>query len=260
MQISGSKVLLTGASGGLGQAIARELARRGATLTLTARNTTQLESLASEIGAEVIVADLTKSGDLAGLLEAGSSADILICNAGTGGDYTLPEETAEHIDQMVAVNLGAPMQMATAFAQHKLATGSPGHIVFVGSLSGLAASPNTRLYNATKFGLRGFALSLRQDLEGSSVGASIVEPGFIRDAGMFAASDLDVPGFVRTKSPEDVAAGVISAVERDRGEVFVAPVELRLSATLASVAPGLSARIQRMAGASDITAKNSHPT
>lgn len=244
MQISGSRVLLTGASGGLGQTIGRAIVAAGGELVITARNTAQLESLAADTGAEIVVADLCDPDDVRSLVERSDDIDILLANAGTGADLLLPDDTPENIDRVIDVNLRSPMQLATAFAQRKLASGAAAHILFVGSLSGLAATPNTRLYNATKFGLRGFALSLRQDLTGTPIGVSIVEPGFIRDAGMFANSDIDLPKGVRTKSPGDVAAAVIDAVERNRGEVFVAPVELRLSATLASVAPGFSARVQ----------------
>jgi len=245
MQISGKTVLLTGASGGLGQAIGRSMAAAGANLVITARNVAQLDDLSLATGAEVIVADLCNRGDVESLAARSGDIDILVANAGTGADVLLPDETPDNIDRVIDVNLRSPMHLATAFAQRKLQSGSPAHIVFVGSLSGLAATPTTRLYNATKFGLRGFALSLREDLHGTAIGVSIVEPGFIRDAGMFAESGIDLPKGVRTKSPADVARGVIGAIEGDKGEVFVAPLELRLSATLATVAPALSSRIQR---------------
>jgi uncharacterized protein len=247
MQISGSTVLLTGASGGLGQSIGRSLVANGARLVITARNTAQLDALAADTGAEVIVADLCERRDVEGLIARSDGIDILVANAGTGNDLLLPDDTPDNIDRVVDVNLRAPMQLATAFAQEKLRSGRPAHIVFVGSLSGLAATPNTRLYNATKFGLRGFALALRLDLADSAIGVSIVEPGFIRDAGMFANSNTVLPKGVRTKTPADVARGVVTAIEHDRGEVFVAPLELRLGATFATVAPGLSARIQAKA-------------
>lgn len=250
MRISGSKVLLTGASGGLGQAIGRTMAAQGAQLVVTGRNVGQLDDIATATGAEVIVADLTDRGDVDRLVAACDDVDILVANAGTGADVPLADESPEHIDHVMDVNLRSPMHLSVAFAQRKLATGRPAHIVFVGSLSGLAATPQTRLYNATKFGLRGFALSLRLDLEGTGIGVSIVEPGFIRDAGMFANSAIDLPKGTRTKTPDDVAAGVIAAIERNRGEVFVAPLELRAASTLATVAPGLSARIQQAVGTS----------
>lgn len=245
MQISGRTVLLTGASGGLGQAIGRAVATAGARLVITARNVAQLDDLAAATDAEVVVADLCNRDDVERLAARSDDIDILIANAGTGSDLLLPDDTADNIDRVVDVNLRSPMQLATAFAQRKLTSGRPAHVVFVGSLSGLAATPETRLYNATKFGLRGFALALREDLHDTNIGVSIVEPGFIRDAGMFAQSGVALPRAVRTKTPLDVAAGVINAIEHNRGEVFVAPLELRLSATLATVAPALSSRIQR---------------
>lgn len=248
MRISGTTVLLTGASGGLGQAIGRSLASKGASLVITARNVAQLDDLAAETGAEVIVADLCDRADVEKLAARCDDIDILVANAGTGADVALEAETVENIDRVMDVNLLAPIHLATVFAQRKLETGAAAHIVFVGSLSALAATPQTRLYNASKFGLRGFALSLRQDLAGTPVGVSIVEPGFIRDAGMFVNSDISLPKGVRTKSPTDVAAGVTSAIEGNRAEVFVAPLELRMSATLATVAPGFSERVQQLIG------------
>ncbi len=244
--------MITGASGGLGGAIARELARRGADLVLTARRQELLEVLAAETGGEVVLADLADRVDVDRLIDDAAGVDILVLNAGVGADTAIEEESADHIDLMLEVNLRAPIQMAAAFAQRKLEERRPAQIVMVGSLSGLAATPNTRMYNATKFGLRGFAHALRQDLDGTGIGVSLVSPGFIRDAGMFAEGDIELPPGVRTKSPQDVAAGVVKAIESDVAEVFVSPIELRLGATLATVAPGLSAAIQKRVGTADM--------
>ncbi|HNE76281.1 MAG TPA: SDR family NAD(P)-dependent oxidoreductase [Microthrixaceae bacterium] len=248
MEISGSRVLLTGASGGLGAAIARDLSRRGADLVLTARRRELLDALAAETRGRVVVADLAVRADVETLIEESRGVDVLVLNAGVGADVGIRSETAEHVDTTIDVNLRAPIVMAVAFAQHKLAVGEPGQIVMVGSLSGLVATPDTRMYNATKFGLRGFAHSLRQDLDGSGIGLTLVSPGFIRDAGMFAEGGIDLPPGVRTKSPADVAAGVVKAIETNPAEVFVSPVELRLAATLATVAPAFSAAVQKRAG------------
>lgn len=251
MDITGSKVLLTGASGGLGEAIALELARRGARLTISARREPELADLAERTGAEVIVADLCVAADLDRVLAAARDCDVLIANAGTGGDQPIEDMTAVDVDVAIGVNLRAPILLATAFAQARMAGGHDGQIVFVGSLSGLAASPETRMYNATKFGLRGFALSLRQDLVDAGIGVTLVAPGFIRDAGMFAESGIDLPAAVRTKSPDDVAAAVVRAISDNPTEVYVAPLELRMSATLATIAPAFSAKAQRMLGVAD---------
>jgi short-subunit dehydrogenase len=120
-----------------------------------------------------------------------------------------------------------------------------GHVVFVGSMSGKAATPASSLYTATKFGLRGFAHALRQDLRGTRVGVSLVQPGFVGEAGMFAATGARTPNGVRTVSPERVAAAVVSAVERNRAEVNVAPVKLRLRCAVAGQFPGLTERAKR---------------
>ena len=186
MKISGSRILLTGASGGLGDAIARDLSRRGADLVLTARRGELLDALAAETRGRVVVADLAVRADVETLIEESRGVDVLVLNAGVGADVGIRSETAEHVDTTIDVNLRAPIVMSVAFAQHKLSVGEPGQIVMVGSLSGLVATPDTRMYNATKFGLRGFAHSLRQDLDGSGIGLTLVSPGFIRDAGMFA--------------------------------------------------------------------------
>ena len=85
-------------------------------------------------------------------------------------------------------------------------------------------APGSSVYAATKFGLRGFALALREDLAPKGVGVSVILPGFIRDAGMFAESGAKLPPYVGTKRPEDVARAVVKAIEHDRAEIDVAPL------------------------------------
>jgi short-subunit dehydrogenase len=122
-------------------------------------------------------------------------------------------------------------------------------------LLGKFPSPSSSVYCATKFGLRGFSGSLRNDLHGTGVGVSVVFPGIIRDAGMFADAKVDVPGGVGTSSPDDVARGVVRAIEKNRGEVVVAPVAQRLLGALGAVSPGWFSGISRLAGTDKVTAK-----
>jgi short-subunit dehydrogenase len=127
-----------------------------------------------------------------------------------------------------------------------------GHLLFMSSLSGKSATPGTSIYNATKFGLRGFASALRADLRPDGVGVSAVFPGFIRDAGMFAEADVKLPSGVGTASPEDVARATVQAIERNRAEIDVAPLPVRAGAVFAGIAPELAARVARRLGSEDI--------
>lgn len=245
MQIQGSSILITGAAGGLGAATARDLRRRGATLVLSGRNAAALDDLAAELDAEVLLADLTDRADVERVAARAATCDVLVANAGVGDPPGLDAIDEDTIDFVLDVNLRAPIVLSSAYAKARIEAGEPGQIVLVGSLAGLAASPGTRMYNATKFGLRGFALSFAQELDGTGVGCSLVLPGFIRDAGMFHDGDVHLPPGVRTKVPDDVAAGVAKAITDSPLEVYVAPVELRAASTFATVAPGISAFIQR---------------
>lgn len=251
MIVSGRRVLLTGASGGIGRAIARAFADRGAQLILSGRRVDVLESLAAELGAQTLAADLAEREAPARLVEAAAPVDILVANAAVPASGPLEEYGVDEIDRALDVNLRAPVLLARLLVGEMRHRGS-GHLVFVGSLAGLAPSAMTSLYCATKFGLRGFALSLREELRGSGVGVSLVLPGFVREAGMFADSGVQLPPFVGTRSPEEVAATVVRAVERDLAEVSVAPAHVGLGARFATVAPTVAAALTRRLGADEV--------
>jgi uncharacterized protein len=247
-------VLLTGASGGIGQAIARAVAPISAELILSGRRTEVLEPLADELAARVIACDLSVREDLERLVEEAGAVDVLIANAGMTAGGLLGDLTQPEIDQMLEVNLRAPIALARALTPGMMERGR-GHVVVMSSLQGKAATPVASIYCAAKFGLRGFALALREDLRRHGVGVSVVLPGFIRDAGMFADSGASLPPGVGTRSPEDVAAAVVSAIEANRAEVEVAPLGLRLGTAAAAVAPALSAAVSRRLGSEQIAAR-----
>ena len=253
MKLPGARVLLTGATGGLGQAVAEALHERGARLILTGRRVERLESLSALTGARVLAADLADPASVERLVQAAGPVDVLVANAAVPAGGNIFEHTVSDIDAALAVNLRAPMTLARILSTAMVANGG-GHIVFMSSLAGKAASPGGSVYSATKFGLRGFALGLREDLAAHGVGVSAVYPGFISDAGMFADSGATLPRFVGTKPPGAVAAAVIEAIERDRAEIDVAPLGLKVGARLAGVAPALSAWVQRRSGAAEMSA------
>jgi short-subunit dehydrogenase len=245
-------VLLTGATGGIGHAIARALAGRGAQLTITGRRVDVLEPLAGELDARSVPCDLADREATARLIEEAGDLDVLVANAALPATGELGEFTQEQVDRTLEVNLRAPIALAHGLVPGMVRRGR-GHLVFISSLSGKSANPRSALYSATKFGLRGFALSLREDLRRDGVGVSVVLPGFIREAGMFAEARVELPRGVGTRTPEDVAAGVIDAIEHDRAEVEVAPLGLRLGASFASVAPELSATLARWLGSDRVS-------
>jgi short-subunit dehydrogenase len=254
LQLAGTTALVTGATGGLGGAIASALHDRGAELIVSGRRADELESRAAALGARTVVADLTVRQDVArlGALAVEAGTDVLVANAALPASGLLTDLTDEQIDRMLDVNLRAPIMLAGALVPGMIARGR-GHLVFVSSLSSKAASRASSMYSATKFGLRGFALALRQDLAPHGVGVSLVSPGFIRDAGMFADSGVKLPPGAGTKTSGDVAAAVIRVIETNRAEIDVAPAALRAGAAFASLAPQLAASASRLAGSDRVS-------
>jgi short-subunit dehydrogenase len=254
VNLGGRTALVTGASGGLGHAIARALARRGASLVLSARRAEVIEPLAAELGGRAVTADLSDRAAVERLVDEAGPVDVLVANAGVPGSGRLGTFSTEEIDRALDVNLRAPIILAHLLSEGMAARGG-GHIVFMSSLNGKAAPPGTPIYAATKFGLRGFAQSLRQDLRPQRVGVSAIFPGFIRDAGFFHDAGVELPAYVRTKAPDDVGRAVVEAIENDRPEIDVAPLSVKLGTALARLAPETAAIVQRRLGADRISAQ-----
>lgn len=246
MQISGRTALLTGATGGLGRAIAGGLAGAGAALVLSGRREEDLLALAESLPGEdhrIVAADLAEDGEAERLAAAAAGVDILVANAGLPGAGWLAEFTADEVKRALRVNLEAPMLLAQALFPEMLERGA-GHLVFISSLSGKSASPRTSVYNATKFGLRGFALGLRTDLAPRGIGVSLVSPGFVREAGMFADAGGKTPPGLGTTTPAAVAAAVNKAITADKVEIAVAPLLDRVAAHAGLLSPRASVLAQ----------------
>ena len=247
--LRGKTVLLTGASTGLGPHIARKLHQAGARFVLSARNEPALTKLANEIGdSRVIVADLSKSGEPERLATEAGQIDVLVSNAGVPISGRLAELKIDEIDRAIAVNLRAGIILAHALAP-AMVKRKQGHIVFMSSIAGKIPAAGASIYNATKFGIRGFGLAMREELWGTGVGVSVVCPTFVSEAGMWAETGLKAHPIAGEVSPAQVADAVWRAIVRNRGDVDVVPIQLKASMKMMAVAPGLFAITARAMGA-----------
>jgi short-subunit dehydrogenase len=253
MELERKRILLSGATGGLGRGIAEQLAGHGAVLVLSSRKAEELDRLARSLrGGEArhaaIVADLADPGGAEELVARAGDLDGLVANAALPATGRLESLSSEEVQRALRVNFESPILMARALAP-KLAEKGEGHLVFIASLSGKVGSPRSALYNSTKFGLRGFAFGLREDLHPHGVGVSIVSPGFVREAGMFADASMKPPPGLGTTTPEKVAKAVVRAIRRNRNEITVAPRRQRFIAEVGYRHPELAAWMQRRGGA-----------
>jgi short-subunit dehydrogenase len=251
VELASKTVLLSGATGGLGRAIAAALAGKGATLVLSSRKADALDELAGELsgdGHRTVVADLAEQDAAQRLAADAGPVDVLVANAGLPGTGRLDDFSQEELGRVLHVNLEAPIRLTRELVPAMQERGS-GHLVYVTSLAGKAISPRASLYSATKFGLRGFALGLREDLWKRGIGVSLVTPGFVREAGMFHDSGAKPPPGFGTTTPDKVAEAVVSAIERNRHEVEVAPVVTRVLSNFAMWRPEIAARLAYRRGA-----------
>jgi short-subunit dehydrogenase len=252
MELRDRTVLLTGATGGIGHAIARAMHREGAKLLLTGRRADVLAPLAAETGGRAIACDLSDSAEVDRLAAECAEADVLVANAALPASGLLTSFSTKELDAALAVNLRAPIVLTRLLLQGWSARGA-GHAVYISSIAGKVGAAGGSLYSATKFGLRGFAQGMRDEMHASPIGISVINPGFIRDAGMFADSGAKLPKGVGTNTPEDVAEAVVRAIKHDKGDVDVAPAFIRLSAKLNALTPELVASMSRRLGGSTVS-------
>jgi short-subunit dehydrogenase len=252
MELRGRTVLLTGATGGIGHALARAMHREGASLLLTGRRTDVLEPLAAETGGRAIACDLSDAAEVDRLAQECAGADVLVANAALPASGLLTSFSPTELDAALDVNLRAPIVLTRLLLEGWLERGT-GHAVYISSIAGKVGTAGGSLYAATKFGLRGFSQAMRDELHGRPVGISVINPGFIRDAGMFADSGATLPRGIGSNTPEDVAAAVVRAIKHDKGDVDVAPAFIRMSAKLNALAPELVSSLSRKLGGSVVS-------
>jgi NADP-dependent 3-hydroxy acid dehydrogenase YdfG len=235
-RLHGTVALVTGASSGIGEATARELASEGAAVAIVARRRDRLEELAGQIRADggtvlVVEADITQlqqaNDAVARVVSELGRLDTVVNNAGLMLVGPVADAPIEEWERMLAINIQAMLYVTQAALPHLLraAEDSPRRVsdlVNISSTAGRVARPGTAVYNLTKFGVNAFSEALRQELVGHRVRVSVVEPGTV-DTELVDHVTGDVQAAARKQVaaieallPEDIADAVAYIVTRDR--------------------------------------------
>lgn len=239
----GAVAMVTGASSGIGRAVAKAAAHRGARIGLVARHEPALSLVLDEIGGQgtVAVADVASrqqaEGAVAQVEAALGPIDIVVANAGVGLYGAFVDSDPEDFERLLGVNVLGTLYVLRA-ALPSMVERRRGHVVVVASVAGRMAAPFEAVYSATKFAQVGLAEALAVELSAFGIGVSVVNPGVV-DTGFFEARghgyDRTFPKLI---SPEKVAQTVIEAVDRDHRETFV-PGWLRSAMVVRQVVPPL---------------------
>lgn len=258
MDLRDKVIVITGASSGFGEQIARRCAHGGARVVLAARSSERLQRLANELGerdgrALAVAADATSDQDVARLaattIEHFGRADVLVANAGFGTLDRIADAPLEDLREMVDLNLIGAARCVKALLPNMLQRRS-GQIVIMGSIAGLIATQNMGYYSASKFALAGLARSLMLELHGTGVRCALICPGIAATGFQQRADPSKYPRITRLVgcTSEQVANATVRAIRRrTHGEVVV-PWQGRALAILAHPIPGLTRLVLRLVG------------
>lgn len=258
MDLKGRVAVVTGASSGIGLAVARQLAREGVAVVMGARRLDRLLAAAQEIRAsgghaEAVAADVTSEADVATLVERARQAfgrlDMMICNAGFGYYGTVEETPGETMRRMMDVNFMGTFHCARA-ALPLFRQAGRGHLLIVSSIVGQRGIAQMSGYSATKAAQVGFGEALRAEFAGSGIDISVVYP-VSTDTEFKHAIERDfgysVAGLGPKQSAEDVARAMVACVKRPKPEVY--PHRLSRALTIVNaIAPGFADRMVRKYG------------
>lgn len=245
--LRGANVLLTGGSQGLGPLMARRLAEAGVNLALSARSADKLEAVAQglrDTGARVVVlpADVTNGADRVSLLAQFERVlgplDILINNAGMENNGRYQDKSAAEITQLIDLNVTAPMLLTRAALPGMLER-RRGHVVNLGSLAGKLGLPWGTVYGGTKAAVIAWSNALSIELAGTGVSVSVISPGWVADAGMFAVHKRKAHPVLGESKPDAVARAVVRALETGAPEIVVNPMPFAPLQALNALSPGL---------------------
>lgn len=250
MQVAGQVALVTGASSGIGRATAVELARRGARVLVHGRDAERTAEVGHAVGGTALLGDLAAPGaadDLAGrALGVHGRIDLLVANAGAGLSAPFTRMDPGEIDRLLAVDLVAPIRLVRALLPGMVERGV-GRVVLVASVAGRTGVAGEAVYAAAKAGLDAFAESLRLELTGTGVGATVVLPGLVDTPFFEGRGGTPVRRLPRPVSAEAVARAIAVAIDDDRPEVWV-PGWLRVAPMVRGSAPGVFRRLSARFG------------
>lgn len=234
MQLKNKRILLTGATGGIGKHVALMLAAKGAKLAIVGRDVGKLDDLVREISAngthaEKIVADFEVDGTAQVVANVATEKlagiDILINNAAILDFIQFEDQSPERIAQMIHTNVTAPIQLARAVLPQFKAS-NQGHFLMIGSIFGSLGFPHYATYCASKFAIHGFSQALRRELFDTNIGVTYIAPRGVNTPMNDAAT---VAMLAKTgghlDEPEKVAAIVVKALESEKQEVFIGQPE-----------------------------------
>jgi short-subunit dehydrogenase len=249
---SGTRALVTGASRGIGRAVAHALAQRGAVVGLAARSTSDLQTLAAALAGDhqVLTCDVAHAASIAAAVQQFTATegglDLLVANAGIAHYEPVAEQSRDNIEAMTAVNWLGTVYTVQAALPVLLEQGS-GHIVVMSSGAGLRGFPGAAAYSATKAAQGVFAEALRHELAGTGVSLTTIYPGEIRTS-LHDHERARMPAWYRggpdAASPETLAERVIKAVERDSRHLHYRPF-VKGMAMLHGLSPGAADRVLR---------------
>ncbi|MCW2539830.1 MAG: hypothetical protein JWN95_1555 [Frankiales bacterium] len=254
MRIAGSTALVTGSSQGIGAAVARALNRQGARVYAHGRGSTELDDIAHELGTPPIVADLATADGVNVLLDqlkrvselGHSGVDLVVHSAGIGHFGPMVDMPVHRMDELLRTNLVSSIELTAGVLPAMLEKGR-GHVCFVGSIAGLTGVAGEAVYSASKFGVSGFAESLRLELAATGIEVTIIHPGVVRTNFFLARGAGYDRRFPRPIDPDRVASTVVASIRRNRARAVV-PRWLGLAPAVRSIAPAGYDRLARRFG------------
>jgi short-subunit dehydrogenase len=228
VKVAGAKVLLTGASSGIGAATARALAAHGATVALVARRADRLEQVLADCRRDspessmwvADLSDLDAVGDLARSIDDGiGGVDVLVNNAGAPKRRHVTNLTPDEVEQVMGLNFFSPVRLTLALLPRMRERGR-GVVVNVASLGGRIGIATEAAYCASKFAFAGWSEAAAIDLAGSGVEVRLVTPGAFQSE-IWDQPDNDPPFFDTPKAPpEECAEAIVAAIEGQRFETY----------------------------------------